>query len=77
MSNFGGPSCVLLQETKLRHPGTFKIPGYQIFEKLRSGLGGGLLTAIDESLSPMLICTGKENEDTEILVVQIQWDNTE
>ena len=69
MINFGGPSCVLIQETKLRFPGTFKLDGYQIFEKTRSGLGGGLLTAIDESLSPVLISSGPE--DIEILVVQI------
>ena len=69
MKNFGGPSCVLIQETKLRFPGTFKMTGYQIFEKTRSGLGGGLLTAIDESLSPVLISSG--SEDVEILVVQI------
>ena len=69
LANYGNPSCVLIQETKLRFPGTFKIPGYQIFEKLRTGLGGGLLTAIDENLSPVLISTG--SDEAEILVVQI------
>ena len=34
----GYPSCVLIQESKLRFPGTFKIPVYQVFEKTRSGL---------------------------------------
>ena len=33
-------------------------------------MGGGLLTAIDEDWSPMLISSG--NDDTEILVVQVQ-----
>ena len=50
LKNCGGPSCVLIQETKLRFPGTFRLTGYQIFEKNRSGLGGGLLTAIDERI---------------------------
>ena len=69
MKNFGNPSCVLLQETKLRFPGTFKLPGYQVFEKIRKGQGGGLLTAIAENLSPVLISTG--SEEVEILVVQV------
>ena len=29
LKNFNVPSCVLLQETKLRFQGTFKLPGYQ------------------------------------------------
>ena len=33
-------------------------------------LGGGLMTAIDEDLSPMLISS--VSEETEILVVQIE-----
>ena len=33
---FGGPSCVLIQETKLRFSGTFRLAGYQIFKKTRS-----------------------------------------
>ena len=63
------PSCVVLQETKLRFKGTFKLPGYQVFEKIRTGLGGGLLTAVEESLSPMLISSGAE--EIELLVVQV------
>ena len=69
LKNFNVPSCVLLQETKLRFPGTFKIPGYQIFEKTRTGMGGGLLTAVQEHLSPVLISSG--SDEAEILVVQI------
>ena len=59
--NIFQPSCIILQETKLRFPGTIKIEGYQIFENLREGLGGGLLTAIDNSLNPVLISTGNED----------------
>ena len=69
LNTFKAPSCVLIQETKLRFPGTFKIPGYQIFEKTREGMGGGLLTAVEEGLSPVLICSG--SNEAEILVVQI------
>ena len=69
LKNLGNPSCVLIQESKLRHQGTFKLKGYQIFEKIRGGQGGGLLTAINENLSPMLISEGSEEE--EILIAQI------
>ena len=70
MKNFNYPTCILIQESKLRNPGTFKLQGYQIFEKIRTGLGGGLLTAIEENLSPVLICS--ETIETEILVVQVK-----
>ena len=43
LKNLGSPSCVLIQETKLRHQGTFKLKGYQIFEKIRGGQGVAFL----------------------------------
>ena len=64
------PSIVTLQETKVRKLGSVKLRGYQVFEKIRTGgTGGGLLTAVDENLSPVLISTGQE-EDSEVLTVQ-------
>ena len=54
--------------------GLIKIKGYQIFEKVRSGPGGGLLTAVDEDLLPVLISTGEE-EETEIMTVQVKLGN--
>ena len=66
------PSIVTLQETKARKNGSLKLKGYQIFEKIRKGgNGGGLLTAADENLNPMLISTGKE-DDSEILTIQVK-----
>ena len=50
--------------------GSIKINDYQVFEKIRPGLGGGILTAIRQSLSPVLISPIKD--DVEILVVQCQ-----
>ena len=67
---FNFPSCITIQETKLRNMGSVKLSDYQVFEKLRPGLGGGLFTAIRESLSPVLIAPSKE--EVEILVVQCQ-----
>ena len=64
------PSCVLIQESKLRKNGSLKLKGFQIFELNRQGMGGGLLTAVDENLCPVLISAG--NEDSELLVVQAQ-----
>ena len=65
---FKKPSCVTIQETKLRQGNLIKIEGYKIFEKNRTGFGGGVLTAIIEELEPVLISDG--DEDNEILVVQ-------
>ena len=52
----------------MRSPGTLKLDGYHIFEKIRNGLGGGLLTAVDNDLSPLLITTG--SDEAEMIVVQ-------
>ena len=68
--NYFKPSCVMIQESKLRNLGSLKLQGYQIFELNRQGMGGGLFTAIDEKLSPVLLRSGPEN--AEILVTQIR-----
>ena len=65
---FNFPSCITIQESKLRNCGNFKLEKYQVFEKRREGAGGGLLTAIDHNLDPVLIQS--EDEECEILVVQ-------
>ena len=70
INTFSRPSCIVLQETKLFKSGSMSLPGYQIFQLNRMGrLGGGLLTAIDDSLQPVLVSAG--DDDAEILVVQI------
>ena len=69
------PSIVTLQETKVKKSGTIKLNGYQIFEKTRTlGGGGGLVTAVDLNLNPVLITVGQE-EDAEILTVQAKVGN--
>ena len=65
---FNFPSVITVQETKFRKCANFKLEHYQIFEKIRPGFGGGLLTAINKSLDPVLIQA--VNDDMEILVVQ-------
>ena len=65
---FNYPSCITIQESKLRNCSNFKLDNYQVFEKRREGAGGGLLTAIDHNLDPVLIQS--DDEDCEILVVQ-------
>ena len=67
---FERPSCITLQETKLRQSNVIKIDGYKVFEKMRNGFGGGLLTAVIDELEPVLISNG--DEETEILVVQVR-----
>ena len=66
------PTIVTLQETKSRKHGNIRLPGYQIFEKIRKGgNGGGLLTAADENINPVLVSTGKDDE-TEIITIQVE-----
>ena len=65
LKQFGRPSFVTVQETKLRS-NNFKIPGYQVYQKNRIGLGGGILTAIDENIGSVLV----SSTESEILVVQ-------
>ena len=66
------PSAITIQESKLTRTGQIKLKGYQIFEKIRpSGQGGGLLTAVDEDLLPVLVSTGSE-EETELITIQVR-----
>ena len=45
------PSILTIQETKMNKTGSIRVPGYQVFEKIRRNKkGGGLLTAVDENL---------------------------
>ena len=67
---FNQPSCILIQETKLRQLGNIDLPGYQVFQLNRSGEGGGLLSAIDINLDPVLVGVG--DDELELLVVQIK-----
>ena len=67
------PSCITLQETKLAKNANFLLENYQVFLKNRNGSGGGLLTAIDPSLNPMLISV--RNEDAESLTGQLMCGN--
>ena len=75
LEQFDQPIIVTLQETKIRFNGTFKLNGLQIFAKVRSGLGGGLLAAIHTDFSPLLISIGEE--ETDVLVTQIENCSTE
>ena len=70
---FENPTCINIQETKLRFQGQIKLAGYQIFETVRAGIGGGLLTAISQDISSVLISTG--NENIEMIVVQVKIGN--
>ena len=69
------PSIITVQETKINRMGQIKLKGYQIFENIRTvGKGGGLLTAVDEDMFPVLISTG-ENDEAEFITVQVKAGN--
>ena len=62
-----------MQETKTGKAGLIKIQGYQIFEQVRKdNKGGGLLTAVDHDLPPVLIHAGGEDNESEVLTVQVK-----
>ena len=71
---FDKPSCITIQETKLRTNGLNNIPGYQVFQLNRTGLGGGLLTAAHDDLDPVLI---KADIEVELLIIQVKIGNNQ
>ena len=70
IETFKAPSCITLQETKLGKTVEFKIPNYQVFQNNRNSSGGGLLTAVDSNLNPLIITS--ESSLAEILTVQLE-----
>ena len=63
-----------LQETKTRFKNKLKHPNYTFFEHIRkSGGGGGLITAVHNSLHPVLIRDAEE--DIEVMVVESKIDD--
>ena len=63
------PSVVNIQETKFAQYNTLKIPGYEVFECLRKDrAGGGIMTAVLNSLDPVIVNCDEINE---ILVIQL------
>ena len=61
----------MLQETKVKKPGTVKLKDFTIFEKLReNNMGGGLMTIVHENMQPILI----PDEHSEFLEVDIAGD---
>ena len=71
---FDKPSCITIQETKLRTNGLNNILGYQVFQLNRTGLGGGLLTAAHDDLDPVLI---KADIEVELLIIQVKIGNNQ
>ena len=71
------PGVVFIQETKFKSKGSLKfLNDYQIFEQVRidsTGPGGGLLTAVEKCLNPVLIYEG--NDELELLVVEANIEN--
>ena len=75
--NIFNPSIITLQETKVKRKGLVKLPGYQVFELPRvEGSRLGLLTAINDQLSPVVI-TADEDSKVEVLTVQLRAGNSD
>ena len=60
---------ICCQEIKMSKTGMLQLNGYQIFEKLRQDKsGGGLLTAVDMNLNPVMLAG---NDSHEILTIEL------
>ena len=74
--SYFGPSVITIQETKFKTKGSVSLPGYKVFDEPRVGRdGGGLLTAVDVNLDPIIVPS--DHEDAEILTVQLSLGSTQ
>ena len=72
--NLFSPVVYFLQETKTRFKNKLKYPNYTFFEHIRKTCGGGgLITAVHNSLHPVLI--SDVEEDIEVMVVESKIDD--
>ena len=63
------PGVIFIQETKLRRKNKIKLDQYEVFEQIREkSEGGGILTAVHQSLEPVCISEGDDGE--EIMTVE-------
>ena len=70
------PSVITVQEGKQGKKGLLKLKGYQIFERVRlAGQGGGLLTAVDQDLLPVLV-SASDDDEAEVMTVQVKVGDT-
>ena len=72
--NLFKPAAIFLQETKTRFKNKLKYPDYTFFEHIRKNSGGGgLITAVHNSLEPVLINEG--DDGIEVMVVETKIDD--
>jgi hypothetical protein len=72
--NLFNPAAFFLQETKTRYKNKLKYPSYTFFVYIQKNSGGGgLITAVHNSLHPVLI--SESEDDVEVLVVETKVDD--
>ena len=70
------PQIFMIQETKLRRKNQFKVPGVEIFEKIRKNKGGGgLMIGINKEIDTTPVDVSPQDDDVEILVVEIKLES--
>ena len=74
--NLFKPAAFFLQETKTRFKNKLKHPEYSFFEYIRkNGGGGGLITAVHNSLHPVSVGSVDDGDNTEVIVVEAKVDD--
>ena len=63
------PIVFFIQETLYDKKGLFKVENYEVFESIRQGNGGSILTGAHKRLNPVLISDSSE-DDIEVLVIE-------
>ena len=64
----------MVEETKFKDEGKFKIPGYSIFELVRKSRdgGGGLALGCDNKLHPVWVREGDDNAEAISVVISVK-----
>ena len=65
------PQGFMIQETKMRRKNQLKISGYQLFERVRKGKGGGgIMIGIRNDIGSVPVIVS-EHDEVEILVIEV------
>ena len=66
------PQVFMIQETMMKKPNQMMIPGYQLYEKVRKGKGGGgIMIGVRKDVESVPVIVSNHDDDVEILVIEV------